>query len=199
MGAARPDSPNLRTRRSALNFVSGVLFSAVTLVVGFIATPLLLRWLGDERYGAFRAAGDWLSQLTILELGFAGALAPLLALALGRGDDSGVLGTLGEGIRASCAWRPPRWEPACCWRSPSVAGSVRMTSWATPVGGAQRRRVSRSTAPLPRARRAAARRRQPRAAAQGLVTADSPCTWPERRRDHGQFAAPLAGQGSSAS
>jgi O-antigen/teichoic acid export membrane protein len=91
---------NLRTQRTAANFAAGLLYTSVTVLVAFLATPLLLDWLGTERFGAFRAAGDWFSHLGILELGLSGALAPLLALALGRGDRGAVRSTMAEGIRA---------------------------------------------------------------------------------------------------
>lgn len=100
MGAARPDSPNLRTRRSALTFLSGAAFTAITIALGFVTTPLLLRWLGAERFGAVRAVSDWLSHLSILEIGLGGALAPLLALALGRSDLAAARRLMVEGIRA---------------------------------------------------------------------------------------------------
>ncbi len=91
---------NYRTRRSALTFATGVLGTAATLAIAFVTTPLLLRWLGDERYGAFRATADWFGYLTLLELGLGGALAPLLAMAVGRQDTSAVRRTMAEGIRA---------------------------------------------------------------------------------------------------
>jgi len=93
-------SANLRTRRSTLNFAAGVAQSAVSIALGFIATPFLLRWLGNERFGAFRAAADWLGHLTLLELGVAGALAPLVAAALGRNDRHGLRRLMHAGLRA---------------------------------------------------------------------------------------------------
>lgn len=89
-----------RTRRSALNFASGLLTTAATIVVAFVTTPLLLRYLGTERLGAARAASDWFGNLTVLEMGLGGALAPLLVLALGRGDTRAVRDIMAEGVRA---------------------------------------------------------------------------------------------------
>jgi O-antigen/teichoic acid export membrane protein len=89
-----------RTRRSALNFASGLFASGATIVVAFVTTPLLLRFLGPERFGAARAASDWFGHLSILELGLGGALAPLLALALGRGDAAAVRNIMAEGVRS---------------------------------------------------------------------------------------------------
>jgi O-antigen/teichoic acid export membrane protein len=89
-----------RTRRSALNFATGLFATGATIAVAFVTTPLLLRFLGPERFGAARAASDWFGHLSILELGLGGALAPLLALALGRGDAAGVRDIMAEGMRS---------------------------------------------------------------------------------------------------
>lgn len=89
-----------RTQRSIASFASSLLLQLTTVGVGICSTPLLLNWLGDERFGAFRSASDWMGHLKILELGLGGALLPLLAIALGRSDRSSVLLTLVVGIRA---------------------------------------------------------------------------------------------------
>ncbi|MBD1847250.1 hypothetical protein H6F89_28370 [Cyanobacteria bacterium FACHB-63] len=48
-----------RSRRSINNFASALLLQAVTVGIGVVITPLLLKWLGNDRFGAFRwqAAG----------------------------------------------------------------------------------------------------------------------------------------------
>ena len=89
-----------RGRRSILNYLSATGLTAVTMVVGLISVPFIVRWLGDERYGAFRAAVDWFGYLSLLELGLAGALLPLLARALSLYDDTVVERTVAAGIRA---------------------------------------------------------------------------------------------------
>lgn len=71
----------------------------VVLITGFVATPYLLRWLGEERFGAFRAASDWFVYLGLLEFGVGGALLALLAKGIGSGDDQAVRDTLAVGIR----------------------------------------------------------------------------------------------------
>lgn len=82
-GAAPAATPH-RGARSLVTFASGLVYTLVTVLLGFIATPLLVRWLGDTRYGAYRAAQDWFGHLTLLDLGLGGALAPLLAVTLAR-------------------------------------------------------------------------------------------------------------------
>lgn len=88
-----------RTGRSVGNFITGVVFQAITLGVGLVATPLLLHWLGDERYGAFKAASDWMSYVNLLELGMGGSLLALLAKAVGQGDREKIRLTLTTGVR----------------------------------------------------------------------------------------------------
>ncbi len=89
-----------RTRRAVSNFFTGILLQIIMLLVGLFSTPLLLNWLGDNRYGAFRAASDWVSYLALLELGIGGSLMALLAKAVGIGDCQQIRLTLAVGIRA---------------------------------------------------------------------------------------------------
>jgi O-antigen/teichoic acid export membrane protein len=88
-----------RTGRSVGNFLTGLLFQVMTLGIGLVSTPLLLRWLGDARYGAFRAASDWAGYVNLLELGVGGALLALLAKAVGQGDQEEIRLTLATGLR----------------------------------------------------------------------------------------------------
>src|SRR5260370_12218246 len=88
-----------RTRKASWGFLSGLAFAGMTVIVGLAATPLLLKWLGPERFGAFRAASDWAGHLTIFELGLSWALIPLFARALGRSDVPAVRTILRAGVR----------------------------------------------------------------------------------------------------
>ncbi|MBV9126299.1 MAG: lipopolysaccharide biosynthesis protein [Planctomycetes bacterium] len=89
-----------RTRRSTLTYLTGLLFTGLTLVVGFVTTPVLLRWLGSERFGAFRAASDWGGYIGLLELGLGGALLPLLARSLSAREEGATGMILSAGVRA---------------------------------------------------------------------------------------------------
>jgi O-antigen/teichoic acid export membrane protein len=89
-----------RTKRAVFTYSTSLLFTAVTMIVGLVAVPLLLRWLGTERYGAFRATADWCGYLSLLELGIGGALLPLLAKAAGQNDKTTLQQTVVAGIRA---------------------------------------------------------------------------------------------------
>jgi O-antigen/teichoic acid export membrane protein len=93
-------APNLRTQRTTLNFASGLAVTAATTAIAFFTTPLLLRWLGPERYGAVRAVSDWFGHLSVFELGTAGALPAVLALAIGQADASRLRALMAAGVRA---------------------------------------------------------------------------------------------------
>jgi O-antigen/teichoic acid export membrane protein len=89
-----------RVARSALNFAASTLASAVGVLAAFVATPVVLRELGADRLGAFRAATEWAGYLALLELGVAGALAPLIAQAAAAGDRDRLGALLAAGVRA---------------------------------------------------------------------------------------------------
>lgn len=89
-----------RTARALSTYVTGVGLTGFMLVASFVSTPLLLRWLGETTFGTFRLASDWLGYLALLELGLGGALPPLLARALARGDEAGVRTLVSTGVRA---------------------------------------------------------------------------------------------------
>ncbi len=88
-----------RTQKASWGFLSGLALAGITAVVGLAATPLLLRWLGQEAFGAFRAASDWTGNLLIFELGISGALMPMMAQAVGRGDRQRVRAILRVSVR----------------------------------------------------------------------------------------------------
>jgi O-antigen/teichoic acid export membrane protein len=88
-----------RTRRSVWNLLSGFAAAAGMLVLGLLSVPLLLRWVGDERLGAFRAASDWTGSTALIDLGLAGGLQSLLAAALGRKDQGEAAALMTAGVR----------------------------------------------------------------------------------------------------
>ena len=71
----------------------------VSILLSLVATPLILAWLGDELYGAFRASFEWFGYFALMELGFEGALIPILIKAIGRDDKKSVTEAIGAGIR----------------------------------------------------------------------------------------------------
>lgn len=91
-----------RTKRSAMTFLSTTFAALVANVVGFVATPFLLLWLGADRLGAYRVSLDWFGYLALLELGTGAALGPLLLKAKAEGDTERVTATLAAGLRRYC-------------------------------------------------------------------------------------------------
>jgi len=89
-----------RTERSIINLATGFILQIILLGISFVSTPLIVHWLGDVRYGAFRTASDWGNYLSLLELGISGSLLSLLAKASGVGDRQLIRLTLATGIRA---------------------------------------------------------------------------------------------------
>jgi len=91
-----------RTAKSAWTLGAGLALTAVTTIAGFLCTPLLLRLLGSERFGAYRTLVDIFAYLTFLDLGFGAALSASLAGAQGRGDQDQVRQLISAGLRRYC-------------------------------------------------------------------------------------------------
>jgi len=72
---------SLRFYRTILNLVSSLSRNAVGLLLGLFATPMILKALGEEKFGAFRVLIDWVSQLGLLEFGLFSALLPIFVQA----------------------------------------------------------------------------------------------------------------------
>lgn len=88
-----------RSVRSALNFLMATVSTGVGVLTSFIATPFILRWLGEDRFGAFRVSMDWLGYLSLLELGTGAALAPLILKAHAERNDAEEQALLAAGLR----------------------------------------------------------------------------------------------------
>ena len=89
-----------RTRRSVLAVAAGAVGSVVVTLTGFVTTPVLLRYLGSERFGAFRAAIDWFGYAGLLEFGVGGALMAVFARAFGTDNRTRVAAGVRAGLRA---------------------------------------------------------------------------------------------------
>jgi O-antigen/teichoic acid export membrane protein len=98
--ATLPAPVIMRIRRAIWTFLTGQASAIVTLLVALAATPLLLRWLGDDRLGAVEATTQWIGYISLLEFGVGGALMPLMAAALTERDDSRVQNLLVAAMRA---------------------------------------------------------------------------------------------------
>ncbi len=96
---APPRAAPGRTRRAVMTWGAGAFYSAATILVGFVTTPILLRLLGAERLGANRAAGEWLGYLMLADLGMASAFGVLLVRAW-RDGPARVAGVTRFALRA---------------------------------------------------------------------------------------------------
>jgi len=70
-----------RLRRAVLTWTMDAVNSGVTILVGFVTTPILLKLLAAERFGAARAAGEWIGHLMVADLGVGAAFGVLLVRA----------------------------------------------------------------------------------------------------------------------
>lgn len=91
-----------RTRKSAWTFLSQLLFAMVTTTLAVVATPLLLRYLGEERFGAFRVMVDWVGYIALLDLGLSGGLIGCLGRAIARADRTAVHSIISASLRMFC-------------------------------------------------------------------------------------------------
>ena len=89
-----------RVRRAGRSFAASVAGTLSGVAIALIATPLLLRYLGDERVGAYRTASEWLGYIALLDFGIAGALQVSFARAIATGDRAGVASGVRAGVRA---------------------------------------------------------------------------------------------------
>lgn len=89
-----------RTRRSIWTLLTGLANTVTLPLLGLIAMPFLLRWLGKVELGTFRVALDWFGFVSLLELGLGGALQAILARSIGQQDRSAVAHILGLAVRS---------------------------------------------------------------------------------------------------
>jgi O-antigen/teichoic acid export membrane protein len=86
----------VRTRKAILNLATSILRNVTGLLLGMITTPIILHYLGEERFGILRVLQDWLGQLTLMEFGLYGAIMSFMAKVLGEKK-----GQIGQALRIS--------------------------------------------------------------------------------------------------
>lgn len=86
-----------RLRRAIQAFTGSLGLSVTGAVLALATTPLVVQWLGDSQFGAFRASLDWYGYLGMLEFGIGGALAPLFAKAVASDDRQHVVSVIRSG------------------------------------------------------------------------------------------------------
>lgn len=72
----------MRSKNAILNFLASVFRNGIGLVLGVVATPIILRYLGEEQFAIFRIFLDWFAHLSLLEFGLFGAVLSFLAKIL---------------------------------------------------------------------------------------------------------------------
>ena len=88
-----------RTHRFVLTYFSSVFGTVIVTLFSIISTPIILRSLGTEAFGAFRTSSDWLAYLSIFEFGLRGALYPMLAKADSDNDTAQKSLIVAMGVR----------------------------------------------------------------------------------------------------
>jgi O-antigen/teichoic acid export membrane protein len=140
---AAGSSAHTRSRSQLAFFAWAALVarSVITMAAGFVATPYLLRFLGAERLGAFRASQQWTSYLTFLYVGLGPTLVVLLLRPASRGDLAGTVGVLKSGMRITMRQTLSVVLPAgivISWFMPELVGvsaSIRSElRWGTMLG-----------------------------------------------------------------
>jgi len=84
-------TPHARAHRALATWASGLAASAVIALAGFLATPWLVRWLGDAPWGAWTVIGEWLGYLGLTQLAMGpGALTIFLLRARLQGEPTAL-------------------------------------------------------------------------------------------------------------
>jgi O-antigen/teichoic acid export membrane protein len=144
-GSETPSAPRRSRWRAAVHFiVAQQVQTVLTVLAGLIATPLLLRWLGAERFGLVRLLEATLALLGVGWVCLGTALGAGLVPRLARGDQPGVrqwvaaaqLLAAGIGVAvlvlaALLVWLGPLGQPA----SPALQGEWQAAFWLL-LGGA---------------------------------------------------------------
>src|SRR6185312_1984288 len=110
-----------RVRRSVGTWITGLGATAAVALAGFIATPLLVRWLGDSAWGAWTVVGEWLGYLGISQLAFGPGAASIFLL---RAHSAGTPGALTAMAR--------RWFRLYCWAAVGLLPAALALAWWAP-------------------------------------------------------------------
>ena len=141
LGETQSAQGRSRSALAAFSWITLVARSIITMAAGFVATPYLLRFLGAERLGAFRASQQWTSYLTFLYVGLGPTLLVVLLRPASRGDLAVTVGVLKSGMRITMRQTLAVVLPAgiaISWFMPDLVGvsaSIRSElRWGTMLG-----------------------------------------------------------------
>lgn len=119
-----------RIKRGVWNFSAGLVGSTVALLAGLAGTPLILYFLGAERFGAFRVLLDWLGNLSLLDFGVSGSMAARLAPHIASGRRSETVDILAAGLRTQMKVTAAMLTAgaALVWAAPYLLSSTALTA-----------------------------------------------------------------------
>lgn len=120
--AASAPNAGARTQRSLATWLSGIGLMAAVSLVGFFATPWLVRWLGDAAWGAWTVVGEWLAYLGLSQVALGpAAMTVFLLRACNQNTPAAFTAVAKRGLRfylwaallmaapaAALAWYAPR-------------------------------------------------------------------------------------------
>lgn len=89
-----------RYRRILLTTASGLVVRTVGVLVGLVTVPLVLSYLGKERYGLWTAVTTLVAWATLFDFGLANGLVNLVARAHGREDPAEATRAFSTAVRA---------------------------------------------------------------------------------------------------
>src|SRR4051794_9823740 len=105
-----------RSARAAATVAAGWCRTALAVALGLVCTPLTVRFLGGERYGAARLAEQWFAYLDFLYFGLGSAVGVLMMAAASSREPGAVGAVARAGARLLA--RQLRWV------LPAAAGMV---------------------------------------------------------------------------
>lgn len=112
-----------RVWHAALTWVSGVGARVIVSLAGFFATPLLVVWLGDARWGAWTVVLEWLGYLGLGQLALGpGAMTIFLLRAHTSGDATALTAVAKRGLRLYL------------WAAAAMAPAALALAWWAPLG-----------------------------------------------------------------
>jgi O-antigen/teichoic acid export membrane protein len=102
MSAATP-AISSKTSRLSLHVLTSLGGYCIAAITGLILSPVIIRGLGDSRYGIWTLFADLIGYYNMLDIGIIGGVSHYVARYLGAGDREGVRRTLSTAMRVlSC-------------------------------------------------------------------------------------------------
>lgn len=79
-----------RAKKAVQNYLSSIALTAVTFLTAMISSRIVIRYIGDDRFGAFRSLLELFGFLNLIDVGISSSLRPLLAKAVGTDQTSEI-------------------------------------------------------------------------------------------------------------